>query len=470
MKMPKISVCVPTYNGARYLDQALDSVLCQTLPDFELIVYDDASSDETPQLVARRSDQRLRYFRQPCNVGIADNRNSCLRVARGQYIAWLDSDDIYHPEMLARQSSVLDEHPNVGLVHGAYEVIGPDGSRLKDWPLPFSEDVIQCGHAAFRELILSNYITAPTVMVRRDCYDRVGPYMSGLGNSSEDWEMWLRIALHTNLAYTATTVARYRQHDASTSTVTTRSGERFRKDIMVVDRIFARQWPLIADAIVLQRRARAALAAKALIYAGDLFTLGRRLAALMITLRGLQIARLLLPSRECFLLLLSIVRDEEYWHYRYSKALLGQLSAQMVGSRYGARIQRIAVVDSEWNIVLHRIARTISRLVPKDAHVICVDKYDPTLLHVSQRKGWHFPDRRLLPGGYPKDSRTAVEHLEQLKMRGASYILFPSAAFWWLEYYGNFAKHLDGCYERIWRDEDCMIYHLSTRRAERVAA
>ena len=78
VEQPKISVCVPTYNQGRYLRQALDSVLRQTLSDFEIIVYDDASTDDTQQVVAGVADKRLRYFRQPHNVGVAMNRNSCL--------------------------------------------------------------------------------------------------------------------------------------------------------------------------------------------------------------------------------------------------------------------------------------------------------------------------------------------------------------------------------------------------------
>src|SRR4051794_21609038 len=101
---PKISVCIPTYNRARYLPTALRSVFGQTLQDFELVVYDDFSTDDTAAVVTAFSDDRLRFFRQPHNVGIARNRNSCLSEARGEYIAWLDSDDVYLPEMLAVQS------------------------------------------------------------------------------------------------------------------------------------------------------------------------------------------------------------------------------------------------------------------------------------------------------------------------------------------------------------------------------
>jgi hypothetical protein len=451
---------VATYNQGRYLSQALHSILGQTLQDFEIVVFDDASTDDTPQAVAAVQDVRLRYLRQPHNVGIAQNRNSCLALARGQYIAWLDSDDVYYPEMLAMQSAVLDRHPQVGLVHGAYEVIDSDGRRLPDWPPPFAQDVIEPGQEAFRELVLSNYVTAPTVMVRRECHDRVGPYATDVGKSSTDWEMWLCIALRADLAYTATPLAQYRQHGGSISAATGKSGERLRCDIRTVQRVFRRQRALIPEAGTLQRRADAALATKALIYAGDTFTLGQRMAAMAAAVQGLRLFPALLSCQHSRLLFLSILRGDEYAHYRHSKALLEQLYAHLTGTRYGERIRKLAVVSPEWEQILHVIARTIQQHVPPDALVLAVDKYDPTLLHLSQRKGWHFPDRRLLPDGYPPNSELAIQHLEQLRARGATYLVFPSAAFWWLEYYVEFRQHLEFSAELIWSDEWCLIYQL----------
>nr|MDQ3821484.1 glycosyltransferase family 2 protein [Acidobacteriota bacterium] len=197
---PKISVCIPTHNQAVYLGEALNSVLTQTLQDFEIIIYDDASTDNTQEVLENFRDTRIRSFRQTRNAGIARNRNSCLEAARGEYIAWLDSDDIYHPEMLALQSSVLDRNPNIGLVHAAYEVVDHDGRKLPDWPLPFTCDMVESGREAFRELIISNYVTAPTTLVRHACHDKVGPYATDIGRSSTDWEMWLRLALVSDIA------------------------------------------------------------------------------------------------------------------------------------------------------------------------------------------------------------------------------------------------------------------------------
>ncbi len=465
---PKVSVCVPTYNQGRYLSQALHSILGQTLQDFEIIVSDDASTDNTQAIVAQVCDERLRYVRQARNLGIAENRNRCLAMARGQYIAWLDSDDIYHPPMLAVQSAVLDRHPNVGLAHGAYEVIDSEGRRLPDWPLPFAQDVIEPGKAAFRELVLSNYVNGTTVMVRRDCHERVGPYAAELGKSSEDWEMWLRIALHADLAYTAAPLAQNRQHDASSSAATRQSGERLRCDIRAVRRLFRRQWTLIPDAAAVQRQAAAALAAKALINAADAYTLGQRLTTLAAALQGLRLFPALLDSQHGWLLLRSILCGDEYAHYQHSKAMLGQLYSHLSGARYGERIRKLALFNPEWEQVLQAIARTIQRVVPREASILIVDKYDPTLLHLSGRKGRHFPDRRLLPDVHPRDSEVAIQHLEQLRARGAAYLVFPSAAFWWLDHYPEFRQHLEVSSQNIWNDEQCIIYHLCvTHQSER---
>ena len=312
---------------------------------------------------------------------------------------------------------------------------------------------------AFRELILANYITLP-VLVRRSCHAQVGPFATDVGKSSTDWELWLRIALHADLAYVATPFAQYRQHDNSTSQTTGKSGERLRCDIRTVQRLFRRQRHLIPAAAQLQRQAAAALASKALIYAGDRFTLGRQRAALTATLQGFRLFPALWGQRQSWLLLRSIVQGDEYGHYRHSKALLGQLYTDLASTRYGERLRKVAVSNPVWEQTLQAIARTIQQVIPPTARVLIVDKYDPTLLHLSRRQGWHFPDRRLLPDGYPRDSAVAIAHLEQLRGRGADHLVFPSAAFWWLDFYSALRHHLDHDYRRIWQDEHAVIYNL----------
>ena len=462
LRPPKITICIPTYNQAAYLGDAIRSALAQTEPDFELVVFDDASTDETPSIVASFRDSRIRSFRQTHNVGIARNRNSCLAVARGRYLAWLDGDDVYRPDMLARQASVLDRNPAVGLVHGNHLVVGDDGRALPDWKQPFTEDVVERGHLAFRELVLSNYVAAPTVLIRRECYERVGGYAHELSRSGEDWELWLRVALHFDIAYTSEPVASYRQHAESSSNRTVASGERVLLDIATIERVFnPRRLLPIPDRVALRRNADAALAVKALVHSGTAFAVGNRTVAFHSVLRAFRRAPSLLRDHHAGRLLLSILSGDEYGNYRHSKALLAKLHGSLEGSRFANRIRKISVTDPAWERSVRDVAGIVRRRVPRGAQIAVADKHDPTLLHLSGRNGWHFPDLRSLPTGYPPDSDAAVEHLELLRRRGARYVVFPSHAYWWLERYQGLARHLETECTVVCHDDRCHIYELT---------
>jgi glycosyltransferase involved in cell wall biosynthesis len=460
---PQISVCIPTFNRASYLPAALDSVLQQTRQDFEIIVFDDASTDGTPELMASIRDDRVRYFRQPQNAGIARNRNCCLEAARGEYIAWLDSDDLYFPHMLATQSAVLDQHPEVGLVFGGFEVMDADGKRLPDWAAPFNSDAIQRGLDAFAELVMCNHISTPTVMLRRECYERVGHYAVELGNFSEDWEMWLRIALHFDMAYTARPLASIRWHEQSTTFATARAGRWTDSELTTLRRVFSQYPERIPNLEGVQRRARAAIATRALFRSGKLRLSGHRRMALAEIVQALGAAPWLRRNVHSWLLLAAVAVGRESAEFRHSKIVLNQLYADIAGSRYGESIRKQVTWNAEWDRVLRAVAKTVRRLVPRSAAVALVDKWDPTLLGLCRRKGWHFPDMELSPGGYPKDSEAAIDHLEQLIHRGARYLVFPNASFWWLEHYGAFREHLDATHRRLWADDDCIVFQLHHR-------
>ena len=463
-RSPKISVCIPTHNSARYLAHAIDSALRQTVADLEVVVFDDASTDGTVDAIESIRDSRLKYFRQDRRVGVASNRNSCLAVARGEYIAWLDSDDWYYPHMLEVQSAVLDRHCDVGLAHAGFEVVDADGHRLPDWPQPFDRDRVESGREAFGELVLSNYITAPTVLVRRSCHEQAGPYATDIGKASTDWEMWLRLSLKGDVAYTAQTLAQYRYHADSISAVALAAGERLRCDIRATHRVFAKCGSLIPDRRTLEARTQDALAGKALLYAGDAFTLGRQRATLSGLVQALRVSRVVRRSPNSWFLLLHGLWGNEYAYYRRSKSLLASIHAGLAGTKYGAAIQKVAVTDPTWQQTLSEIAEVVRRLVPPGGRVATVDKCDPTLLHLSGRKGWHFPHRPLLPDGYPRDSQVAIEHLEELMRRGAGYIVFPSAAFWWLDHYVGLRQWLDTRGVRTWSDDRCVLYQLPAAR------
>lgn len=213
--MPKVSVAIPTHNRANLIGEALESALAQAYADREIIVVDNGSTDDTPAVLEPYLD-RIRCIRQE-NRGRAGARNRLIEEARGQYIAFLDSDDVWLPGKLERQVRALDEHPDVGLVHGPVEVIDERGRPL---PAVTAEhdriyERVHRNGASYAGYALQCMCLTSTVMVRMSCLARVGGYDTSVG--LEDLDLYLRIALDSRiLCLGPPPLACYRWHGAQT--------------------------------------------------------------------------------------------------------------------------------------------------------------------------------------------------------------------------------------------------------------
>ncbi len=207
MPPPKVTVIIPTYNRARYLGEAIGSVLAQTFADFELIVVDDGSTDDTPALLAETSDPRLHRLRQD-HRGVSAALNTGIRASQGVYIARLDSDDVWRPDMLHTLSAVLDTRPEISVVYGIGQAMDAGGRLLRPtrgMPLRFRDD-------ALRSMLYEDCTCSITTVARRSCFDRVGWYDESLP-PNEDWDMSLRMAQHYRFAFVDRVLAYYRRHD-----------------------------------------------------------------------------------------------------------------------------------------------------------------------------------------------------------------------------------------------------------------
>jgi hypothetical protein len=130
---PRLTIGLPVYNSERYVAESIESLLGQSFTDFELIISDNASTDDTPNICERyaKADPRIRYYRQPRNVGLAPNHNFCVEQARGELFKWAAGDDLYHRDLLLRCVEVLDERPEAVLVHSYTAMIDEDSQMYQ---------------------------------------------------------------------------------------------------------------------------------------------------------------------------------------------------------------------------------------------------------------------------------------------------------------------------------------------------
>jgi glycosyltransferase involved in cell wall biosynthesis len=228
--MSKISVCIPTYNGARYLGACLDSVLSQTFKDIEILVVDDGSTDDTLEILERYavSDQRIRLHRNDSNLGLVGNWNRCIELARGEWIKFVFQDDLIAPacveEMLgaATQDAWLIVCRRDFIFEGGsteetrqfYEQhINPE--RLFGEGSSYIPPEEIC-HAAIK-LFGVNFFGEPTAtLIRREAFARYGLFNPGLAMIC-DTEYWVRVAVHHGFTYLPKTLASFRVHGGSTS-------------------------------------------------------------------------------------------------------------------------------------------------------------------------------------------------------------------------------------------------------------
>lgn len=200
---PAVSVIVPTFNRADLLPRAIASVRSQTFGDFELIVVDDGSTDGTEAVVAGFPDTRVRYLQQPHNAGVAAARNRGIRAARADLVAFLDSDDEWLPDKLARQVAVFhDASQDLGLVYTGVECVLPGGGRRIDRP--------EARGDVYRQMLGRNVVHGggSNVMMRRSVVATVGFFDERL-SAIEDYEYWLRIARFFRVEFVDAPLIRY---------------------------------------------------------------------------------------------------------------------------------------------------------------------------------------------------------------------------------------------------------------------
>jgi glycosyltransferase involved in cell wall biosynthesis len=219
---PLVSICVLSYNHARYLPETLDSALAQTYPNVEIVVVDDGSTDDS-LAIARdyeaRFPDRVKVYTHPNNEnrGISQTINLATNSSTGSYWSVLGSDDILYPDKIEKQTAFLDAHPELGFVYCYVDYMDFEGKKI---PGRLGKDITS-EPESLKTMIMENYIPAMAIMARREAIARVGDHDPDLIYS--DWDFWVRLVSLYKGGFIAESLSLYRVHSNNVSVGTPRA-------------------------------------------------------------------------------------------------------------------------------------------------------------------------------------------------------------------------------------------------------
>ncbi len=221
--MPKVSVIIPTYNQEQYISEAIDSVLNQTYQDFEIIITNDGSSDQTLQRIQEKTDPRIRWFSFEQNQGVSVAANHCICHATGELIAILDSDNIFLPDKLEKQVNFLTNHPEFDAVFTHAKIIDKNGNYHQGKEALFQKLFSQDNKDRFQWLnsffYTDNSLCNTSVLIKKSCYSKIGLYDPRL-RQVHDLDFWIRLCLKSEIYILPEPLVLFRFHESNISGVT----------------------------------------------------------------------------------------------------------------------------------------------------------------------------------------------------------------------------------------------------------
>ncbi len=246
--VPKVTFIVPCYRLAHLLPACIESILAQTYSDFEVLIMDDCSPDNTAEVAQSFRDPRVKHIRNEPNIGHLKNYNKGIDLAAGEYV-WLISPDDFlrRRHVLEQYVDIMSTNPNVGYVF-CPAMTFQDGrdTELVAWSAHGTQNQIFNGREFLSKLLLGNCVSAPTGMVRKRCYNEISLFPLDLPNSG-DWYLWCVFALHHDVAYFAEPMVCYRRHGDNMSENLKRNDPS-----IIADDNIAVRWTIIDKAKVLK--------------------------------------------------------------------------------------------------------------------------------------------------------------------------------------------------------------------------
>ena len=214
--MAKVDIIIPAYNSAKYLPQAITSVVAQTFEDWKILLVDDGSTDNTAEVVSpflEALGEKIQYIKQS-NGGLPAARNTAIRNSSAEFLALLDADDVWLPSRLLESLKCFESRPQVGLSYGFISRINQSSELIDTWE---GNKKYACGNIASSIYMLKVNLPCPTITFRRKCIEEVGVFDESL-RATEDRDLWLRIAQRYEVGLASAVIAYYRTSAGSMST------------------------------------------------------------------------------------------------------------------------------------------------------------------------------------------------------------------------------------------------------------
>ena len=251
---PKVSICIPNFNGAGYIREAIDSVLQQEYQDFEIVIVDNCSTDQTAAVVKEFSSryENIRFFGNEENIGLAGNLNKCLEHARGEYIKYLCVDDLLLPGCLEQMAAVLDEHSTVTLVCGGRLSIDEAGRVFGLRRYSSRKEVIPGNKVITRCLFGGNFIGEPTAVMFRKS-DMLARFRDDLPQLM-DMEMWFRLLEGRELLSIETPLCAIRFHESQMTRINIKSGRLIEDNVCIFNEFSKKPYLEVTPWLVIRHK------------------------------------------------------------------------------------------------------------------------------------------------------------------------------------------------------------------------
>jgi lipopolysaccharide biosynthesis glycosyltransferase len=393
-----VTIAIPTYNRSQLLKLCLESVLAQDYSDFQVVVLDDASSDDTKIVVESLNDPRVNYLRNEINIGLIGNWNHALEVGPGTYLTILPDDDVILPGFIQDSVASLDRHPQAGFSTGLVRYIDLDGRTLRLQDVGDVPTGIITGLDFLHRLVsgLEWTIHTATVMIRSSALAKVEPFKVLHSKQLFDLNFYIRLLAHSDMFFMRKEIAHVRLH-------TDQGKER---EFHALD--------------------------------------GTKPLALVAELMD-ALAHLLQSSRAESPLYRKWLAERLLWFNNYRSA-----ATRMIIPSLNLSFTERQQCETEQLI----------EIIPKGDTFILVDGNIAMREYLAGRYAFPFIEREGLYYGNPRDDEMAIRELERMRRSGASFIVFGNAAFWWFDHYSRFYNHLRSHSRCVLENERHVVFDL----------